>query len=107
MQHAWGVLSYFQELSHHTLNLHVSSPLLVNADAFLHERVLIGIEQEIELPSRGHFDHEGFLQKLFSAAVAAYILYKPLHICPEVLHVCHSRRHRHFVEAEQSQCHPK
>lgn len=63
----------------------------MNADAFLHQGVLIGIEQEVELPPRGHLDREGFLQKLFSAAVTSYILHKPLHIGPEVLHISHSR----------------
>ncbi len=61
------------------------------ADAFLHEGVLIGIEQEVELLPCGYRNSERLLQKLLDCAVASYILHKPLYVCPEVLHVCHSR----------------
>lgn len=81
-------------------------PLLMRADAFLHEGVLVGIEQEVELPPRGHGDQEGPLQEVLSRAVASHTLHEPPHVRAEVLHVCHSGRHGHLVEAEQSQRHP-
>ena len=84
----------------------MNQPVLVDADTFLHERVLVGIEQEVELSPRGHRNPEGPLQKLLHRAVASDVLHKPFHVRSEVLHVGHSRRHGHFVEAEQSQCHP-
>lgn len=65
-------------------------PLLVYADPFLHEGVLIGVEQEVEFPPHGHGNLEGLLQKLLSRAVACYALHETLHIRPEVLHVRHS-----------------
>lgn len=64
-------------------------PFLVYADAFLREGILIGIEQEVELPPCGHRDHESLFQKLLNCAVASDIGHKLLHICPEVLHICH------------------
>lgn len=73
------------------INFCIIPPLLVDADTFLHEGVLVGIEQEVELSSRGHWNHEGPLQKLLNCAVASYILHEPFHIRPEVLHVRHSR----------------
>lgn len=76
------------------------------ADAFLREGILIGIEQEVELPPCGHGDHERLFQKLLNCAVASDIGHKLLHICPEVLHICHPGRHGHFVEAEQNKRHP-
>lgn len=72
-------------------NFCIDPPLLVYADTFLREGVLIGVEQEVELSPRGHRNHEGPLQKPLSCAVASDVLHKPFHVCPEVLHVCHSR----------------
>lgn len=67
-----------------------NSPLLVYADTFLHEGVFVGIEQEVELPPGGHGNQESPYQEFLCCAVASYVLYKPLHICSEVFHICHS-----------------
>lgn len=83
-----------------------ASPLLVDADPFLHEWDLVSFEEEVEFSPRGNRNQEGSFQKILSRAVASHILHKPFHVCPEIFHICNSGWHGHFVEAQQSQCHP-